>query len=374
MHLYILFQLKSLINFFSNIYIVFLLFIFGSYDLTSESFILLSLINIFTYGFSANIRNIYLGSKNFRNLNKIILLRIYISIIFGPFIILLSYVFLNKSFILFHSSLIFLTLTNWILELFLSDHEKKNLFKKYYFINVLFFLIFSLFLVYLNNILLLSILIFCTSIFNLIIFRNYFRNILEQNLIFKNFNINLGVFSTLFKTISNFFWRYFLIKFVGKSDASFLFIGFMFGSFYGTLFDISYGALFLKKIKKKNLLLFFLYFIYAILVFLIIYFAHILSLFEIHQFNILLNTVIFSLVGGLFLIITLQDRQSLFDKSKSIVLCYKADILIGSINFLIIPIIYYANKQLLVTSFFFSSIISYFIYKFYLYYAHNKKI
>lgn len=374
MHLYILFQLKSLINFFSNIYIVFLFFIFGSYDLTSDSFVVLSLINIFTYGFSANIRNIYLGSKNFRNFNKIILLRIYIAIIFGPFIILLSYFFLGKSFIFFHIALIFLTLTNWILELFLSDHEKKSSFKKYYLINVLFFLIFSLFLVYLNNILLLSILIFCTSIFNLIIFRNYFRNILEQNLIFKNFNINLGVFSTLFKTISNFCWRYFLIKFVGKSDASFLFIGFMFGSFYGTLFDVSYGALFLKKIKKKNLLLFFLYFIYAILVFLIIYFAHILSLFEIHQFNILLNTVIFSLVGALFLIITLQDRQLLFDKSKSIVLCYKADILIGSISFLIIPIIYYANKQLLVTSFFFSSIISYFIYKFYLYYAHNKKI
>ena len=374
MHLYILFQLKSLINFFSNIYIVFLLFIFGNYDLTSDSFVIISLINIFTYGFSANIRNLYLGSKNFRNLNKIILLRIYIVIIFAPFIILLSHVFFGKSFILFHIALIFLTLTNWILELFLSDHEKKNLFKKYYFINVLFFLIFSLFLVYLNNILLLSILIFCTSIFNLIIFRNYYRNILKQNLIFKNFNINLGVFSTLFKTISNFFWRYFLIKFVGKSDASFLFIGFMFGSFYGTLFDVSYGALFLKKLKNKNLLLFFLYLIYAILVFLIIYFAHILSLFEIHQFNILLNTVIFSLVGGLFLIITLQDRQSLFDKSKSIVLCYKADILIGSINFLIIPIIYYANKQLLVTSFFFSSIISFFIYKFYPYYAHNKKI
>jgi hypothetical protein len=148
----------------------------------------------------------------------------------------------------------------------------------------------------------------------------------------------------------------------------------MFGSFYGTLFDVSYGALFLKKIKNKNLFLFITYFIYLILVILFIYFAHFLSLFEIRQFNILLNTVIFSLVGVLFLIISLHDRQFLFEKSKSIVICYKADILIGSINFLIIPIVYYTNEQLLITSFFFSSIISYFIYKFCLYNAFNKKI
>lgn len=374
MYLYVWFQLKSLLNFFSNIYIVFLLFIFGNYDLTSESFVLISLINIFTYGFSANIRNIHIGSKNFRDFNKIILLRIHIAIIFVPFIILICHVFFGETSILFQIALIFLTITNWILELFISDYEKKNFFKKYYFINTLFFFIFSLFLVYLNNILLLSILIFCTSIFNLIIFRNFFRNVFNQNLIFKNFNINLGVFSTLCKTISNFFWKYFLIKFVGKYDASFLLIGFMFGSFYGTLFDVSYGAFFLKKIKNKNLFLFITYFIYVILVILLIYFAHFLSLFEIRQFNILLNTVIFSLVGVLFLIISLRDRQFLFEKSKSIVICYKADILIGSINFLIIPIVYYTNEQLLITSFFFSSIISYFIYKFCLYNAFNKKI
>jgi hypothetical protein len=52
------FQLIALLNFFSNIYIIFLLFIFGYLEIVSEGFVVLSLITIFTQGFSANIRNI----------------------------------------------------------------------------------------------------------------------------------------------------------------------------------------------------------------------------------------------------------------------------------------------------------------------------
>ena len=65
------FQFINIFNFFSNIYILFLLFIFGYLEIVSEVFLVLSLVAIFTQGLSGNIRNIYLGS-NVLNIKKII--------------------------------------------------------------------------------------------------------------------------------------------------------------------------------------------------------------------------------------------------------------------------------------------------------------
>jgi hypothetical protein len=93
------FQLITILNFFSNIYIIFLLFIFGYLEIVSEGFVVLSLITIFTQGFSANIRNIYLGSSDVLNLKKIILFRIYIGTIGCLITGLSSYIFIGKSYI-----------------------------------------------------------------------------------------------------------------------------------------------------------------------------------------------------------------------------------------------------------------------------------
>jgi hypothetical protein len=154
------FQLITLINFFSNIYIFFLLFIFGYLEIVSEGFVVISLITIFTHGFSENIRNIYLGTLNAFNLKKIILFRIFIGVI-GLFLtIILSYIFIGKSYILFHFSLIFLTITNWNIELILARFEKTKQINIYYNINSIFFLISSLISIFINNIFLLSIFIF----------------------------------------------------------------------------------------------------------------------------------------------------------------------------------------------------------------------
>ena len=154
------FQLITILNFFSNIYIIFLLFIFGYLEIVSEGFVVLSLISIFTQGFSANIRNIYLGSSDVLNLKKIILFRIFVGTA-GVFITgLVSYIFIGKSYILFHFSLIFLTVINWILELAIARYEKIKSINIYYVVNLIFFLFSSLFLIFFKDILFLSIFIF----------------------------------------------------------------------------------------------------------------------------------------------------------------------------------------------------------------------
>ena len=95
------FQFISILNFFSNIYIFFVLFILGYLEIVSEGFVVISLVAIITQGFSANHRNIYLGSKVL-NIKKIVLFRVFIGVIGFILATLLTYVFIGKSHILFH--------------------------------------------------------------------------------------------------------------------------------------------------------------------------------------------------------------------------------------------------------------------------------
>jgi hypothetical protein len=368
------FQLATLLNFFSNTYIIFLLFIFGYLEIVSEGFVVLSLITIFTHGLSSNIRNIYLGSSEILNLKKTILLRILIGIIGGSLTVLLTYIFIEKFHILFYSSLIFLTVINWILELPIARYEKSNTINFYYIINIIFFLLGSLFLIIFKNISYLTTFLFCYSLLNILIFRNFFIGLFHQRLRYKINLFNIGYFSTLLKTMTNFSWRYFIIFFIGKTDASFLFIGFICGSFFGTLFDISYGATFLKKIKNKNLFIIILFVIYIFIILLSMYFMQILQRFDSQQFNILLTSAVFSMCGIYFTVLGLRQRQTFFEKKELWNICYKADICIYCFNFLIIPVLYYLNQQYLTTSYFFSSLFLYFIYIIVFRYVRSNKI
>ena len=368
------FQLITLLNFFSNIYVIFLLFIFGYFEIVSEGFVVLSLINIFTQGFSSNIRNIYLGSSEVLNLKKIILFRIFIGTTGGFITGLFSYIFIGKSYILFHFSLIFLTVINWILELVIARYEKTRSINIYYIVNLSFFLFSSLFLIFFKDILFLSIFLFCNALLNILIFRKFFINIFNQNIFFKKININLGIFSTLLKTVANFSWRYFVIVFFGKSEASFLFMGFMFGSFFGTVFDISYGAFFLKKFNNKKLLINIFFIIYILIVAFFIYLIKAFLYFDNVQFNILLTTAIFSIFGGFLTILALSRRQLFFEKIEFRKMCHKADICIYLFNFLTIPVLYYLNKQYLIMSYLVSSLFFYFIYIILFKNVYSKKI
>lgn len=367
------FQFISILNFFSNIYIFFVLFILGYLEIVSEGFVVISLVAIITQGFSANHRNIYLGS-NVLNIKKIVLFRVFIGVIGFILATLLTYVFIGKSHILFHSSIILLTITNWIIELFIARQEKNKILNIYLIISLFILLSISPILIFLQNLLFLSLMLYCISLFNILIFKNFFKSIFNQSIIIRNFSLNLEYFSTLLKTIVNFFWRYFSIILIGKSDASLLFIGFTFGSFFGTLFDISYGARYLKKMKNINLLINTFFIIYIILVFLFIYFLINLSFIEKDQFNFFLSTVIFSLCGGYFTVFALRQRQIFFEKKFFWRICYKADLFIYFINFFIIPILYYFNQEYLIMSYFVSSIFSYFVYIIFIKNVYSKKI
>jgi NADH:ubiquinone oxidoreductase subunit K len=367
------FQFITLLSFFSNIYILFFLFIIGYLEIVSEGFVVLSLVAIFTQGFSANIRNIYLGSNVF-NIKKVVLLRILFGVIGFILVNLLTYVYIGKSHILFHSSIILLTTTNWIIELFIARHEKNRIFNIYHIVNLFFLLFMSVILIFLQNILFLSLMLYCISLFNILIFKNFFKSIFSQNIIIKKFILNLGYFSTLFKTIVNFFWRYFSIILIGKSDASLLFVGFALGSFFGTLFDISYGAKYLKKIKNVNFFISIFFIIYIILVSLFIYFIRNFFFMETEQFNFFINSTVFSICGGYLSVFALHQRQLFFEKKEFREICYKADIFIYLINFFIIPILYYFNREYLIISFFVSSMCSYIVYIIFIKNVYSRKI
>jgi len=367
------FQFITLLSFFSNIYILFFLFILGYLEIVSEGFVVLSLVAIFTQGFSANIRNIYLGSNVF-NIKKVVLLRILFGVIGFILVNLLTYVYIGKSHILFHSSIILLTTTNWIIELFIARHEKNRIFNIYHIVNLFFLLFMSVILIFLQNILFLSLMLYCISLFNILIFKNFFKSIFSQNIIIKKFILNLGYFSTLFKTIVNFFWRYFSIILIGKSDASLLFVGFALGSFFGTLFDISYGAKYLKKIKNVNFFISIFFIIYIILVSLFIYIIRNFFFMETEQFNFFINSTVFSICGGYLSVFALHQRQLFFEKKEFREICYKADIFIYLINFFIIPILYYFNREYLIISFFVSSMCSYIVYIIFIKNVYSRKI
>ena len=373
MFISLLFQFITLLNFFSNFYICFLLFIFGNLEIASESFVVLSLIAVFTQGFSGNIRNIYLGTERTLSIKKNIQLRILIGLI-GTFLASsITYIFIGNLHILFHISLIFLTVTNWILELVIARFEKTNSFKIYYLVNLMFFFIVSSILTLFNYILSLSILIFLLSFLNILIFKKYILNVFNERFVLKKIVFSFEIFSTLFKTLTNFSWRYFMISILGKTEASFLFVGFSFGSFFGTLFDVSYGAFFLKKIRKKNIFINFFFTIYIIIFLLFIYFIKTLAFFKNEQFNILLLTAFFSICGGYLMVLSLKQRQLLFEKIKFRDVCYKADICIYFFNFFIIFVLYYFNKSFIIT-YFVSSLFCYFIYKIIIKNVYTKKI
>ena len=98
----IVFQLISIFNFFLNIYILFILLFLNNLEIVGEAFVVISLINVFSYGLSANIRNIYLGNKDSINIKRFLLFRIKIGIIALIFCTIVVYLVISKENIFFH--------------------------------------------------------------------------------------------------------------------------------------------------------------------------------------------------------------------------------------------------------------------------------
>ena len=58
----------------------------------------------------------------------------------------------------------------------------------------------------------------------------------------------------------------------------------------------------------------------------------------------------------------LRIRQQYYELRKLRLLCYKTDIYLQIVNFIMVPIIFYLDKNYLFVCFFLSSVISYLIY------------
>lgn len=357
------FQFLTISNFFTNIFILFVLSFFGHLELSSEGFVLISFINIFTHGFSANIRNILLGSKENFEINNIIKKRILVSLISILFAIIFSkFVFDTKNiFLLFGLSV--LTIINWILEIYLAHSEKIASLNKFHLLAAIFLIFISPFLIMFNYLNLLAILIIIIPVINLFIYKFKYKKIKIIKNLKGNAFFDLAHTSTLIKTFSNFSWKFLLLYFLGKSNSSLLFIAFSFGSFFGTLFDISYGAHFLKRLKNIKIFINSFYITYAFIIFIIISFYYYYSDLNQDEFKILKHATIYSIIGSYFMIFALKKRQQFFEIKKMINTCYKFDIISYVFNLLVIPVIFLINLNYLNFAYLLSSIFLFILYK-----------
>lgn len=362
-----LFQLITLSNFFLNIYILFILLFIGRLEIAGEGFVVISLINVFSYGLSANIRNIYLGNKDSANIKNFLFLRIKIGLYALIFSSIVVFFLISKENIVFHVSLISLTIVNWILEIFIARNEKSNKLNFYHTINILFFILIYPIFAFLNFYESSIYLIFIFILLNLIIFAKPINNIIRLREIYssnKKVNFNLGIFSTFSKTISNLIWKYSVFLIIGKSQSALLFLGFSVGSFFGTLFDISYGALFLKNFKKyKYFFLNMLYIIYIMFISIFLFYFIKFSSLSALELNTLYIASGFSIAGAYIMIFALEIRQGLFEIKNMQNTCYKIDIYLYVLIAILIPILNLINLELIYSAYFIVSILFYVLYK-----------
>jgi hypothetical protein len=137
----------------------------------------------------------------------------------------------------------------------------------------------------------------------------------------------------------------------------------MLGSFFGTLFDISYGSYFLKKVKNKDIFINSIFIIYIFIILVFLYFVKQYSNYSDEQFQILIKATFYSIIGSYFMVTALRARQQLYDLISYRRTCYKMDIYIQIMNLAFIPVIYFLNKDFLVFSYLLSSIFFYLMYK-----------
>jgi hypothetical protein len=366
-------QVSSLINFFLSTYLLTLLFFFGYFEITADGFLIISFVSIFTHGLSANIRNIYLGSKSFDNINAIIKFRVKVAVVVIALAAFIIFLTIDTANYIFYLSLIFLLTINWVLELVIAKYEKNNFIFNNFLTLQFLLIIFSTVSIFFDNLTLLSffIIIYCIIILyhlNKTYLKNFSLYLLNENIHF-----SLGVFSTFLKYIANFAWRFFCIILIGKTQSSVLFMAFSLGSFFVTIFDISYGAKWLKKIKYNNLFINLFYITYFLVCAVMLNIFRLFSGFDDQQYALFQSTTIFSVLGAYFLIFALRKRQMMYENVSWRKVCYNLDIITYAFNFCVIPILYYWNVSYLKLSYLVSSLFCYILHILFFKYVYSKK-
>ena len=358
-------------NLFLPTLIIILVSFFQNYIFISELSILVGTNIIFTQIFSANSRPLIIKNKDNSLLNFIIRLRMLI----GTILILLNFtiLYLIDSYYFFQLLLIsIIIICQWIVEIILTYNELKvrdKFFKYYILFSFLFFLscliemilIRNLFysLLYFNIFLILSIFIYIKRTYYKLSF-SLFLNFFKRILLSNEF------FSSLSLSLANLIWRILIIFFCGKTIAGVYFAGYAIGSLPGSLFNNTFGPKIIKeKIKLNKFWIKIFKFLLSILLILNSYIL--INFFEIfdNNINIQISCSIISFLGSYFMVTGLIKRQKLIQNTNNAKKVFSTDIFYSLIVILVIPTLFFlGGSKLIISAFLILSIFSFLVYNY----------
>ena len=318
---FFLFTIANIYNFSFGSFVMILLMI-TDYDIISSIFgVVLAATTLITHFFSGNMRNLIIVTSNFNLLNMMRNFRFYLALPIFIFVFLFSIFFFNEDSNLLILSYIFVLIVNWINELNILNLEIKNNYKKiflYLSLNSIFSLLLIINLVLQFNLLTEILFIIGTINFIFLIDKKVFFN-KEQKFLksdnftkyFKKINEYRHAFLSSFSmVIANFFSRIIIFIFIDKSLAAIIFSAYAIASFPGTMFNNSFGPIFVKKGKKlkkiKKL------FISILFLLLLIFTFFLIDNFYNNQYgNLFILITSISLIGSFFMTYALYIRQFL---------------------------------------------------------------
>lgn len=370
--------------FFKSTGLMLILFIFGYSSLSADIAIVSSFVIMICNIISYNERAIINADIKVQYFSSIYIFRL-ISFIF---IFLISFFFLISTnfFSFFSVSLVLVFLSNWVMEIFINSCEvekNKDALKICLFYNILYFSGILYFVID-QRVEFLSLFNFCWSaILMIYIFIYFFHRKFEEDIfhkyfqyIFKNFKDNT-IFSSLFISSSNFFFRYFILMLSpSKSFAGSLFAFFAITSLPGTLYNSILGPSLLRNFKKfakiSNIFLI-LIFVYSSIVTLIFIFNK--DSFQYFS-KLTFLEVLLMCFSSLIIVQGLKKRFELFHETSSRDICFQLDIVNSLFIICIVPILYLGfDSYIFCLSFFFTALftnLTYSIKKYYL--SDNIKI
>jgi glycosyltransferase involved in cell wall biosynthesis len=362
-------------NIFNTVLIPFLIIlsvVFNKISLASELGIIPGMLLLTTQLFSGNARSILLYNNDKEHLYKIINFRVFLSILF--FLLsetILKLFYYNENFYLY-STLFAIINLSWINEVFLSLHEKNKsllFIRLFTVISVFFYILIYLSYVFQNFNLYLVLVSYL--FFQLFFFIYHFNYKLFKIIILDNDANNyivkfLPTASTFFNVLSVVVWRVSLFSLLGKSLAGIYFAAFSLASFPGTLFNniLAHIVILNKTIQNQFSKIYFLFsIIFSIIIILLITLINIFFT-NFSNFNLILTTLV-SLLGTVIMLRALYYRHSILFLNRIYQKkVFLADILYSlSISPIILILYFISGENLVIYSYFISSIFAYFFYK-----------
>jgi glycosyltransferase involved in cell wall biosynthesis len=354
-------------------FLIILSVFFNKISFASEIGIIPGILLLATQLFSGNARSLLLYNNDKKYLYKVINFRVFLSAIFFLLSeIILKLFYYNENFYVYSILFVIINLS-WINEMFLAIHEKNksSIFIRFFLVISFFFYI----LIYLSfsfqdfNLILILLSYFFFQLIFFIYHFNYklFKIFISENYTKNYFTKFLPTASTFFNILSIVAWRVSLFSLLGKPLAGIYFAAFSIASFPGTLFNNILGQIIIlnKSIRNTFNKRYFLFSIIStILIILSILLMHIFFI-DLLNFNLFLITLI-SFLGTVVMLRALYLRHSmLFLNSINQKKVFLIDIFYSlAISPIILLLYFIGGENLLLYSYFISSILAYFFYKF----------